>query len=149
MPDKMGGPSHKNRGDRGTVIRITFENRIPREFTVESGPEYVSMIFTNLLNNAVEYTEDGGNIQVIAGKTDNFIELDISNTGGQLTTEQISHVFDCFWRSDSSRSETGTHCGLGLALVQRLIKALGGCAAAELQPEGVFVLHLSFPIRFM
>ncbi len=129
--------------------KITFENRIDAEFTVESEPEYMSMVFTNLLDNAVEYTEDGGDIWTTARRTNDSIELEFSNTGCELTTGQVSQVFDSFWRSDSSRSDAGTHCGLGLALVQRLAKALGGCATARLQPGGVFTIRLSFPVRLV
>jgi signal transduction histidine kinase len=74
------------------------------------------------------------------------MEITVSNTGCRLTAEQVAHVFDCFWRGDSSRVGTGAHCGLGLALVHRLVRALGGHATAELQPGGIFTVQLTFPI---
>jgi signal transduction histidine kinase len=70
------------------------------------------------------------------------VELTIANTGCSLTQEQVAQVFDCFWRGDSSRRDGGIHCGLGLALVQRLMTALGGSAAAELRAGGVFAVRL-------
>ncbi len=125
--------------------KIVFKNRIPVEMSCQSDPEHLSMIFLNLMDNAVEYTNEGGQIWTTARENDNSHEIAISNTGCQLTAEQLSQVFDCFWRGDSSRSDTGTHCGLGLALVQRLAKVLGGNAIAKHKPEGIFTIKLIFP----
>ncbi len=124
---------------------IVFENRIPVEMSCRSDSEHLSMIFMNLMENAVEYTDEGGQIWTTARQTDGSLELAVSNTGCRMTTEQVSQVFDCFWRGDSSRSDTGNHCGLGLALVQRLVTALGGYAVAELQPGGIFIVRLVLP----
>lgn len=132
--------------DKALEREIVFENRIPVEVTCESDPEHLSMVFLNLLDNAVEYADEGGKIWTTAHRTDDSVEVCVSNTGCQLTTEQVSQVFDCFWRSDSSRSDTGTHCGLGLALAQRLARALGGYAIAELQSGGIFIVRLSLPV---
>lgn len=125
--------------------KIIFENRIPSEITCGSDSEHLSMVILNLLDNAVEYTNENGQIWTTANPTDDSVELTVSNTGCQLTAEQVSKVFDSFWRSDSSRSETGTHCGLGLSLVQRLVTALGGDAIAELQSDGIFTIRVILP----
>jgi len=122
--------------------QITLDNGIKPEITCESDTEYLSMLFLNLLDNAVEYTNKGGQIWITACSKDDSVEVVVSNTGCQLTNEQVSRIFDCFWRGDLSRSDTGNHCGLGLALVQRLIRALGGYAIAELQPGGIFIVRL-------
>jgi two-component system heavy metal sensor histidine kinase CusS len=124
---------------------IAFENRVPNDVTVNSDRENFSMILSNLLDNAAEYTNDAGHIWVTADRADNSTGISIANTGCQLTSEQVAQAFDCFWRGDSSRAGTGAHCGLGLALVQRLIKALGGSASAEVQPGGIFTVRLTLP----
>jgi len=133
--------------DKALQRQILFENRIPPETTCQSDPEYLSMIFSNLLGNAVEYADDTGQIWATACRMDDSVEVAVSNTGCHLTGEQVSQVFDRFWRGDSARSETGTHCGLGLALVQRLAKALGGQATAELQPGGILTIRLKLPAK--
>ncbi len=125
--------------------KIVFDNRIPVEMSCQSDSEHLCMVFMNIMDNAVEYADKGGKIWATARQTDGSLELAVSNTGCQLTKEQISQVFDCFWRSDSSRSDTGNHCGLGLALVQRLVTVLGGNAEAELEPDGIFIVKLILP----
>ncbi len=122
--------------------QITFESAMGNNLTCLCDPDNLSMVVSNLLANASEYTNNGGRIRTTAQAAAGHVELTIANTGCSLTQEQIAQVFDCFWRGDSSRRDGGAHCGLGLALVQRLMTALGGSAAAELQPGGVFAVRL-------
>ena len=131
--------------NRARQRSIVFENRIPPEITCESDTDSLSMVLSNLMDNAVEYTNQAGQIWTTARRTDDSIEFTIANTGCQLSDEQASQVFDCFWRGDSSRTDTGVHCGLGLALVQKLVAALGGCANVEVLNGGIFTLRLAIP----
>jgi len=124
---------------------IVFENRIPAEMTCQSDPESLSMALSNLLDNAVEYSNEAGQIWTTGRQADDSVEITVANTGCRLTNEQVSQVFDCFWRGDSSRTNTGVHCGLGLAMVQRIIKALGGHTIVEVQNGGIFTVHLTLP----
>ena len=133
--------------DKALVRENVFENRIPVEITCDSDPEHLSMVFINLLDNAVEYTNNGGQIWATGRQTDDSIEITVANTGCTLTSEQAAQVFDCFWRGDSSRTGTGTHCGLGLALVQRLVRALGGYTIVDVQNSGIFTILLALPAR--
>jgi len=124
--------------------QITFESAIGDDLACLGDPDTLSMVLSNLLANASEYTNNGGLIRVVAQATDGAVELTIANAGCSLTQEQIAQVFDRFWRGDPSRRDGSIHCGLGLALVQRLMTALGGSAIAELHPGGVFAVRLNF-----
>jgi signal transduction histidine kinase len=130
---------------RADERRLNFENSIPAEMTCNSDADGLSMVMSNLLDNAVEYTNQGGQIKAEGQQVGNKIEITLANTGCRLSSEEVSQVFDCFWRGDSSRTDTGTHFGLGLALVQRIITALGGSAAVEVQPGGVFTMRIVLP----
>jgi signal transduction histidine kinase len=125
--------------------KITFENHIPTELTCQTDPEHLSMVFSNLLENAVEYADQGGQIRTMARRIDHSVEIAVSNTGCKLTVEQISKVSDCFWRGDLSRSDAGIHCGLGLALVRRIVKALGGTFSIQLEQGGIFTTKVTLP----
>jgi heavy metal sensor kinase len=132
--------------EKAFECQITFDNNIEAEIICQSDRQNLSIVLSNILANAVEYANKGGQIQTTACSKDSFVEVTVSNTGCKLTIEQVSQVFDCFWRADSSRSDTGMHCGLGLALVQKLIRALGGNASAELKPDGIFVIRIILPV---
>lgn len=125
--------------------RITFDNRIPEEITCEADRENLSMVFSNVLANAAEHTNETGRIWTAAEQTAGSVEITVANTGCNLTDDQVKQVFDCFWRGDSARTGTGTHCGLGLALVHRIIAAMGGSTSAEVQPGGIFCVRLVLP----
>jgi signal transduction histidine kinase len=64
----------------------------------QSDAEHLSMVFCNLLDNAVEYGEKKGRIWTTACRTDDSVQITVANTGCRLTAEQVSHVFDVFWR---------------------------------------------------
>jgi len=140
--DSCWGCFSKKADDHG----IIFENRIPAEMTCQSDPEHLSMVFSNLLDNAVEYSNDKGRIRTTARRTGDSLEIAVSNTGCQLTAEEALKVSDCFWRGDSSRSDAGVHCGLGLALVRRIVKALGGTCTTQLEQGGIFTTKVTLPL---
>jgi len=125
---------------------IAFENGVPAEMTCESDRECLGMVLANLLDNAVEYTNQAGRIWTTGRQTGDSVQITLANTGCPLTSKEISNVFDCFWRGDSSRTETSVHCGLGLALVQKIIKALGGQTTAQVQNTGIFTVQLTLPV---
>lgn len=125
--------------------QITFENRIQKSVAVNSDVENLSMVLSNVLGNAAEYTDHAGRIWVTGNRTNDCVEVVIGNTGCSLTAEQISQVFDCFWRGDPSRKDAGVHCGLGMPLVQRIVEALGGTASVGVQPGGIFTVRLTVP----
>jgi heavy metal sensor kinase len=131
--------------DKAIERKIEFDNKIKPEITCDSDRQNLSIIFSNILANAVEYSDEGCHVRATALNKDGTVEVAVSNTGCKLNTEQVSYVFDSFWRADSSRSDTGSHCGLGLALVQKLVKALGGNASAELHKGGIFIMRIILP----
>jgi signal transduction histidine kinase len=71
--------------------------------------------------------------------------LSISNTGSELAAADVEHVFDSFWRRDESRTGTGEHFGIGLAVVRKPAKALGIRVKARSEQQGVFTISLELP----
>jgi len=133
--------------DKALQRRITFENRVPPDMTCQSDREHLSIILRNLLENAAEYTNEAGRIRINARRTDDSVEVTLSNTGCELTDDQVVQVFDSFWRADSSRSEAAVHSGLGLALVKRMATALQGAITAQTAPPDIFKIRLILPLH--
>jgi two-component system, OmpR family, heavy metal sensor histidine kinase CusS len=123
---------------------VTFDNQVSLEFTCICDPDYLSMVIANLLDNAVEYVDESGQIRLSGSQTAEQVEITVSNTGCTLTPEEVSQVFERFWQGDASRSQTGRHCGLGLALVEKIAQALGGDAVAEVVDEHTFQIRFGF-----
>lgn len=124
---------------------ITFENTLAPDLSCESSREILSMVLSNLLENAAHHANDNGRIWVTGRAGPEAVEVTLANTGCRLSQEDASHVFDSFWRWDSARADTGIHCGLGLALVQRLVRMLGGSASATVDDAGVFAVRVNLP----
>jgi len=124
---------------------VAFENRVAPDVSTIADHGILSMVLSNLLANASEYTNEGGSIWVCARFASGSVEMAVSNTGCHLSADEVCHVFDSFWRADPSRTDTDLHCGLGLALVQRGVSALGGTATTSLTGDDVFTVRLTLP----
>jgi two-component system, OmpR family, heavy metal sensor histidine kinase CusS len=131
--------------DKAAAAEIIYENNLGRNLVLNSDTAGLSIIFSNLLNNAAEYTNHGGRIWITAQKTENSIELIFENTGNQLTAQQVQSVFNYYWRGDAARSSTGVHSGLGLALTKRVVELLSGKIQAD-TPNGLFRIRIYLPL---
>ena len=124
--------------------RLSFENQVPHDMACVSDPDGLMIIFSNLLENSVNYANEGGRISVTAAKgSKGTVRVAVGNTGCRLDQVQARMVFQQFWRADDSRQSGGRHTGLGLALVRRLTAVLGGEASADVTDDGVFTVHVS------
>lgn len=124
---------------------IVFDNRIPPHHEIVSNLDMVTLVMSVLLENASKHTNNNGNICVSSTGAAESIEIVVSNSGCTLTPESIDHVFDRFWRGDSSRSQAGEHFGLGLSLAHRAVSILGGRISASVKNNGVFSVSVIFP----
>jgi signal transduction histidine kinase len=131
--------------DKAATHVLTFENGLPQDLQLETDRARLAMIVTNVLDNAVEYTNPGGRIWVQGRRSDGRVIFSLSNTGSTLSEEDASRVFDCFWRGDQARSNTGVHCGLGLAIVKKLTESLNGSVEIRTSQQGVFEVEFGFP----
>ncbi len=122
--------------DRG--LRVAWE--LEPGAQLETDPEFLRVVVTNLFDNAVSYTPEGGTI-CIGARSDGTIS--VANQAVDLNAEVIEHVFDPFWRNSGARDGDGAHAGLGLSLCKKIIELLGGRISAWIkEPERVFVVRL-------
>jgi signal transduction histidine kinase len=130
--------------DRIAARRLAVGSQIPEDLRVAADRATLGMVLTALLENATEYTNAGGRIEITATRADRWATLAIANTGCHLSDDEVSHVFERFWRADPSRTDTGAHCGLGLAIVRRAVWSLGGTAAGSATGD-VFTIRITLP----
>ncbi|MGE3888650.1 MAG: ATP-binding protein, partial [Vicinamibacterales bacterium] len=109
-------------------------------------PAKMHDILRNLVENAVNYTPDGGAITVAAAIEGDRHVLTVSDTGPGLPDEDLTRVFERFYRVDKSRARPGG-TGLGLAIVKHLVQVMGGTVTAANQPGGGAVFTVSLPVR--
>lgn len=113
----------------------TLDNAIEPMISIKGDEKAIRGLITILLDNAVKYTNENGQISVSLEKKKNRIYLSVFNTTEQISKEQISHLFDRFYRTDTSRnSQTGGY-GLGLSIAAATVEAHKGKIIAETADE--------------
>lgn len=85
-----------------------------------------------------EVVDEGGTVLIGSERRNGNVRIRVSNTGSRISSEQVSHVFDRFWRGDSARKKNGTHCGIGLSLCKAIVDQLDGEILAESTSGGSF-----------
>lgn len=98
----------------------------------------------NLLDNAIKYTQDGGQIQLSLQRSGRDALLIVSDNGQGIKPEHLPHIFDRFYRIDKARSRESGGTGLGLSIVRQIVTLHGGTIRAEsAEGEGtVFIVEL-------
>ena len=86
----------------------------------------LNRLFSNLLENALQYTPEGGKVSLSLSKHNRFALVSVEDTGIGIAEEQIPFVFDRFWRADKARTRREGGTGLGLAIVSAIAQSHGG-----------------------
>ena len=100
----------------------------------------------NLIENAVNYTPDGGSIAVQATATNGRFQLTVADSGHGIAPDDLARVFERFYRADKSRTGAGG-TGLGLSIVKHLVHVLDGEVTASNQPGGGALFTVTLPQR--
>jgi len=98
---------------------------------VTAGQAHLTIVFRNLLNNALKFTPDGGTITWEIKETGNTFQHTITDTGQGVSPEDMPHIFDRFYRAEKSRARTIPGVGLGLSLVRMIVQFYGGSIQVE------------------
>lgn len=133
--------------ERAVSRELTVQWALPEDLVVHSDAEKLSLVFRNLLDNAVSYSERGGTIRITATVEGGNVRVEVANSGCTLTEAELEQVFNRFWRADRARNDGGGHHGLGLALCRRIVAALGGSLTARLPEEGWVALEVAIAAR--
>ncbi|MGE0392026.1 MAG: ATP-binding protein [Vicinamibacterales bacterium] len=116
----------------------------PDASTVRADQAKLHDVLRNLVENATNYTPEGAGIRISTAAVDGHIHIDVSDSGPGIPAEDLSRVFERFYRVDKSRSRPGG-TGLGLAIVRHLVELHGGTVRAENRPEGGARFVVSLP----
>jgi len=116
--------------DRAASRGIGFESTT-NSASINSDPEALRQIFTNLFDNALRHTPQGGTIRVAAQRAGNRVVVRVSDTGSGIGADHLPRIFERFYRVDPGRSRQEGGTGLGLAIVKHLVEAHAGRVEAE------------------
>lgn len=112
----------------GRKLDLNIEPEIKCSFDTDK----MKQVVLNLFHNAVQHTDpEKGHIKISLAKKDSGVELTVKDNGPGIDESHLPHVFDRFYRSDSSRTRKYGGAGLGLAITKSIVNAHGGTISAE------------------
>ena len=117
----------------------------PDATTVSADLDAVRQVLTNLLDNSLRYTPDGGRVTCMTRRQDGAVAVSIRDNGAGITGEHLPRIFERFYRADQSRSREEGGTGLGLAIVKHLVEAHGGKVTAESERGSGTTVTCVFP----
>ena len=97
---------------------------VPEKMHITGDLRKVQRIVSNFLDNAIKYTREGGEIVLTIVSDKDEVRIRFKDTGIGIASTDLPHIFERFYRCDSSRSEQGV--GLGLSLAKALTESMGG-----------------------
>jgi len=125
--------------DLGEIARTAGESFAPRfadagigfqiearSVWVDGNAERLDQVVSNLLANALRYTERGGSVALRVVPAGDDAILEVADTGVGIAPDDLQHIFTRFWRGDPSRSRATGGTGIGLAIVRELVRAHDG-----------------------
>lgn len=125
---------------------LTFDARIQPDIELLCDPDKLERVFDNLIRNAVNYSYSGTVITLTLEKQEQTVCLTVQNHGKTISPEKLSHIFEQFFRVDSSRASATGGAGLGLAIAKEIVELHGGKIFAESADESIaFTVFL--PLR--
>ena len=131
---------------------IAYEKDISLESVVEPGlcvcaeESRVARIPELLIDNACKYSKEGGSVSILLKKQEEKGILRVSNTGSRILEEELSFIFDRFYRADKARSSEVPGFGLGLSIAQSIMHEVKGTISVEnLEKDGV-AFTATFPL---
>jgi signal transduction histidine kinase len=137
------------RSKPGVALRAEFDDALPA--LVSTDPLRVSQVVTNLVGNALKFTEQGEVLVSVRVGADSqgkpALVLEVADTGIGIAPERIGTIFDAFTQGDSSMTRKYGGTGLGLAITRQLIHLLGGAIRVESQLGRGSTFHVTLPLE--
>ena len=127
--------------DAWEAKNLEIETDIADDIRIKSDSELLSLVWNNLISNAVKFTSDGGKIGVSLKSDGNTVIVQVRDTGCGMKPEVGQHIFEKFYQGDTSHATQGN--GLGLALVKRVMDILNG----EIGVQSVYGEGSTFTVK--
>lgn len=114
---------------------------------IEVDAQRIREVLTNILDNALRYTPDGGHILMSASQADAEIEIRIKDSGPGVNADDLDKIFERFYRAEASRSREEGGSGLGFAIARSIVEKHNGRIWAESQPGAGLTVIIRLPVH--
>ena len=128
-------------------IEVVFESI--RQVTAEVDEVKMTLIITNLVENAIKYNKEQGSVKVVLDADHQFFMLQVSDTGIGIPEEAMDHIYERFYRVDKSHSREIGGTGLGLAITRSaVLMHRGSIKLTSVENEGT-TFHVKIPLNYI
>ncbi|HYT66920.1 MAG TPA: ATP-binding protein [Vicinamibacterales bacterium] len=131
--------------DVADVKRIGVTLEPVDDVTIAGARDRLRQVFANLLDNAIKYTPEGGQVRIRTAREGNTAVVTVSDTGAGIAPGHLPRIWERLYRADASRSSRGL--GLGLSLVKAYVHAHGGSVDAVSQPGRGSTFTVRLPLE--
>lgn len=130
---------------RAAAKNVSLVNEMP-ELEAEADARRIQQVISNLVDNAIKYSGDGGRV-VVGGRAvgEGKIEVRVEDCGPGIPRESLERVFERFYRLDKARSREQGGTGLGLSIVKHIVQSHGGRVWAESEPGKGAIFFFTVP----
>ena len=111
---------------------LAIDMELPSVF-IHGDQQLLHQVWTNLITNSVKFTDSGGTISLRISRQDDLCCIEISDTGVGMAAADLPHIFNRFYKADTSRDRKETSTGLGLSITQKIIDLHHGHIEVESQ----------------
>ena len=126
---------------------IQLTTHIEQPVTLVGDEARLIQVIMNLLENALRFTNPGGQVSLSVRTGQNKVQLMVRDTGIGIAPEHLPHLFERFYRADPARQQTsGSSTGLGLAIVEWIVRVHGGTIVVESQVDRGSCFTVTFPL---
>jgi len=112
-------------------VNVTLHVSIPPRLIVKANPDQIEQVLINLVDNAIKYTSENGNVYLVAESIADNVRIRVSDSGVGIMSQDLPRIFERFYRVDKARSRHSGGTGLGLAIVKNIVEMHGGMVTVE------------------
>ncbi len=127
-------------------INVKWTNRLTKPLLVNADQDRLSQLFRNLLTNSLNHTDPGGQMEILIQRIKDELLIELTDSSPGVSEQDIAHLFERFYRVDSSRNRHLGGAGLGLAICNNIVKAHEGTLFAFHSDLGGLAMRISLPV---
>jgi signal transduction histidine kinase len=129
---------------KGLTFSLALAPGLPAQ--VQADSDRVRQILTNLLANAVKFT-DSGAVRLVVTADDGALNFTVSDTGVGIAPDDVAHIYEPFWKAGPDPTQVRDGYGLGLAIVHQLVQLMGGSITLETAPDQGASFSVRLPLE--
>ncbi len=115
---------------RDAHVELAYEFPEAEQIMMHVDEDRLEQVFTNLIDNAIRHTQEGGHVTLRVEKYTDAVEINVTDTGVGIPEEDLPYIFERFYKADKARTRGKGGTGLGLAIAKNIIDSHGGTITA-------------------